>query len=367
VVRQTARMEDWRKPLKRWTDAQLIDAATAERIEQFEGARRDGSGLEWPVLVALIFGGIALGAGILLFVAAHWDYLPPEVRFALVLLMLALLNLGGFVAAAGSSGFRSAFHALATIAFGAAIFLTGQIFHMSSSWASGMALWAIGSFLAWWLIRDTPQTILLALIAPTAFAAEYTNLFRGEQWGPAWGGEWGAMIALTYISAATRERHNTDRMALVWVGSLGLFPVLLSLSFSSATAPPAAHTVVALAIAIVLAWLLHGEGFWIVGVFDLWVIVYAATMRSPNYWRSPLVYVVCAIGSAGMVWWGLQDGRKERINLGIAGFALTVIDFYISSVLDKLGRSASLIGLGALLLAGGWFLERTRRNLLARV
>jgi hypothetical protein len=44
-----------------------------------------------------------------------------------------------------------------------------------------------------------------------------------------------------------------------------------------------------------------------------------------------------------------------------------VLVFYFSQVMDKLGRSASLIGLGALFLALGWGLERTRRRLVARV
>jgi len=68
-----------------------------------------------------------------------------------------------------------------------------------------------------------------------------------------------------------------------------------------------------------------------------------------------------------MVGWGLLERRRERINLGVAGFALTVIIFYFSDVMDKLGRSTSLIGLGVLFLFGGWVLERTRRQLVARV
>jgi len=41
--------------------------------------------------------------------------------------------------------------------------------------------------------------------------------------------------------------------------------------------------------------------------------------------------------------------------------------FYFSNVMDKLDRSASLIGLGVLFLGMGWALERTRRKLVARV
>jgi hypothetical protein len=50
--------------------------------------------------------------------------------------------------------------------------------------------------------------------------------------------------------------------------------------------------------------------------------------------------------------------------MGAALFAATVIAFYFSEVMDKLGRSASLIGLGVLFLAGGWALERVRRRLV---
>ena len=69
--------------------------------------------------------------------------------------------------------------------------------------------------------------------------------------------------------------------------------------------------------------------------------------------------------SARSAWcaWGIRDGRVERVNLGAVLFAATVVAFYFSEVMDKLGRSASLIGLGILFLAGGWALERARRRL----
>jgi uncharacterized membrane protein len=67
-----------------------------------------------------------------------------------------------------------------------------------------------------------------------------------------------------------------------------------------------------------------------------------------------------------MIAWGVREGRSERVNMGMAGFALTLLFFYFSQVMDKLGRSASLIGLGLLFLAGGWALERLRRRLVAQ-
>ena len=80
-----------------------------------------------------------------------------------------------------------------------------------------------------------------------------------------------------------------------------------------------------------------------------------------------LVYAWFAIGAVGLSAWGIRDARPERVNLGIVSFALTVLGFYFSSVMDKLGRSASLMCLGVLFLGGGWILERTRRRLMARI
>ena len=49
------------------------------------------------------------------------------------------------------------------------------------------------------------------------------------------------------------------------------------------------------------------------------------------------------------------------------GFAVTVLLFYFSDVMDKLDRATSLIVVGLLFLGGGWLLERTRRRLIAHI
>jgi uncharacterized membrane protein len=79
------------------------------------------------------------------------------------------------------------------------------------------------------------------------------------------------------------------------------------------------------------------------------------------------IYAWCALGAVGLVLWGLHEARRERVNLGVAGFALTILTFYFSDVLDKLGRSLGLMVLGVLFLLGGWQLERLRRKLNARI
>ena len=143
---------------------------------------------------------------------------------------------------------------------------------------------------------------------------------------------------------------------------------------------PPALRITAWAIAILapllLALALRKGTAWVNLLAAGWVLV-IGTFRPVNSnttgalpvfaWNSLGPYFWAGVGALGLVAWGLLERRRERINLGVAGFALTVIIFYFSDVMDKLGRSASLIGLGVLFLFGGWSLERLRRRLVARV
>jgi uncharacterized membrane protein len=55
------------------------------------------------------------------------------------------------------------------------------------------------------------------------------------------------------------------------------------------------------------------------------------------------------------------------VNFAAAGFALTVMSFYFETVMTKMGRSVSLMGLGLLFLVGGYLLERVRRRMVGSV
>jgi hypothetical protein len=85
------------------------------------------------------------------------------------------------------------------------------------------------------------------------------------------------------------------------------------------------------------------------------------TRNEPNLPAHALV----AAFAVFIIWWGVRQASKALVNLGIVGFAIAVAWFYFSDIFDKVGRSLGLIGLGVLFLAGGWALEKTRRNLVA--
>jgi hypothetical protein len=87
----------------------------------------------------------------------------------------------------------------------------------------------------------------------------------------------------------------------------------------------------------------------------LWLSTFHSALLMHAWW---------ALGALGLAGWGVREQRTERINVGALLFGAVVLFFYFSNVMDKLGRAASLIGFGLLFLAGGWALERTRRELV---
>src|SRR5439155_23772751 len=118
------------KRLERWISAGVVDASTASRIRTFEESQGSGERLRWPVLLAVALGGVLLCAGILLFVAAHWDELSPAWRFTLVLILVGVFPLAAALMDDRSPALATRFYAIGTVIVRAFIFLIAQIFDL---------------------------------------------------------------------------------------------------------------------------------------------------------------------------------------------------------------------------------------------
>jgi uncharacterized membrane protein len=353
--------------LVRWREAGILDAGAIDRITTFELGRDEGGGLRWPVVLALVFGGLMLAAGVLLFIAAHWDALSPAERTAIVFAMVAVFHIAGAFAAARSEGFAILLHGLGTIALGAGISLLGQIFNMQEHWPAGIGLWAAGAWAGWLLRRDWVQIALAALLTPAWIGGEWLVRAGAGPWTSWITAVGAAILASVYLSARTNDESSAERRALAWIGGLALFPcaiLVIFLSVGRRPMPPVeiAGWLLAVAAPTGLAWILRRRAVWMNAAAAVCVIVLGFVAHDRD---GVFIYIWSAVCATGLAAWGFAECRSERINLGFAGFALSVLFFYFSRVMDKLGRSVSLIVLGLLVLAGGWALERTRRRLIA--
>jgi uncharacterized membrane protein len=373
--------------LERWRAAGLIDDSTAHRIQGWESTQ---SIPQRDRLAPLAFGlgGLLLAAGVLLFVAAHWDELSPALRFTLVLAMVALFH--GLAAAtkAWSPALATSLHAAGTASLGAGIYLSGQIFNMAEHWPGGLMLWSVGAAAAFYLLRDWPQALWVGLLVPAWLLGEWME-FRGD--GIAFMGSSGnldipaiaglVLLAFVYLGARG-DASEPVRTALSRLGATALIPLTIWLGLEAQNGGywPAELGVrpslskfellvgwgfaVLAPTALALA-LRRREAKWL-GLALAWVVLLVA-MTDDTQAGELAMYLMFALGAVGLVAWGLHEQRQLTVNIGVLAFALTVLFFYFDSLFDKLGRSLGLIALGILFIGGGWWLERMRRRLIGRI
>src|SRR5215469_12270315 len=385
-----SRMKDaLNKRLDRWISAGVVDANTAERIRVFEESERSSESLRWPVLLALGLGGVLLCAGVLLFVAAHWDELSPAWRFTLVLLLVGLFPIVGAFTTERFPALGATFYANSTICVGAGIFLTAQIFNLQEHWPSAINLWSLGALESWLILGQWPQSVLLALLVPAWLAGEWQARMEGYASCGRLILDGLLLLSLTYLTARTGAEDSVLRRALAWIGGISLLPLAIlafvedrELLWFWRGCPEVPEMVrvfgwiIGVGAPLLLAFVLRRKAAWVNALSAVWVLIIGTFHSVDSATAGPLriyawstlgPYFWAGLGALGLISWGLLERRRERINLGVAGFALTIVIFYFSDVTDKLGRAASLIGLGVLFLFGGWALERARRKLVAHV
>jgi hypothetical protein len=358
--------EDWEPWLERWTRQGLLSQESAAAIRAFESSQIREHRLRWPVLLALGCGVVAVSAGVLLFVSAHWDDLSPAARMLVLLAMLMLFHAGGAFASRRFHALAISLHGIGTAVLGAAIALTGQIFNLNEHWPAALLLWAVGAVLGWWILGHWTQGIFAAILVPAWLALEWWYFAGENEAAAAPALVFVFLMATVYLGGRATEGVSPLRQALTWIGATTILPLGIALSFSSrspsAVSPwaAAAAWILAVTLPLAAAFFLRVSLAWPLAA-TLWAIGIARVVHG-----GIAGYAWDAIGSIGLALWGMREARSERVNLGIAGFALTVAIFYFSNVMDKLGRSASLVGLGVLLLGGGWALERLRRVMVER-
>ncbi len=349
---------NWQDYLDRWERAGVLDTEAAAKVRAFEIAQPDTRRVRWPVILALVFGGLLLAAGLFLFVQAHWDELSPVARIGVTMSALAALHIG----AAFSSKFpalATTLHAIGTAGLGAAIAISGQVFNMDEHWPSAILLWAVGAWVGFVVLRDLPQLVMAAVLTPAWVIAEVEFRHTLPDLSP-WSAAFAAMVALTYLSAARRDETVPWRHSLAAIGAVAVIPAWILTSLISR----GSFEAWLLLLPLPLAFALRKQEGWPVlvaaGMIALQLL--CATNR-----LSLAGFLVAGTAAVALAGWGVAELRKERVNLGLAGFVITVVVFYFSYVADAINRSLGLIVLGVLFLAGGWFLERLRRKLMRRI
>jgi uncharacterized membrane protein len=342
--------------LQRWTGAGLLAPDQADRIREYE-AGQPALRARLPVVIGLALGGILFAAGLILFVSAHWEQMSPAERMTVLVFAVAGTHLTGAFSAKDFPATSATMHGIGTAALGGAIFLAGQIFNIEEHWPTGVMLWGIGALAGWLLLRQWPQLAMAAILIPWWLIGE-----MHEQTGRATGAEAvaAALLALCYLSVRSSSVY-------VWIGGIALLPAAIWAAvfrpWDRGAPDSGVWLFFALAAPLVFAAVHRGTRVWVNGIAAVWVL---GLYQLGWYDAHAVTYAWCALGCIGLIAWGVYELGPSRVNLGMAGFALTVICFFFSDVMGKMDRSASLLILGTLFLGGGWYWEKVRRQLVTQ-
>ena len=376
--------------LRRWQKAGALSAEAAERILALERGSGDGAGsggLGWMGLAAFVLGALLLACGVVLFFSTHWDRFSPGAQYALVLALVAVLHLAGALARQFARALSTALHAVGTVATGAAIAVTGQIFSLQEHWPAAVLVWAMAALAGWLLVRDQAQQTLAFLLVPAWLLSELAYASKGRIGENVYLGRALMMAAALYLLAYFPGwKRNAVRWILFAAGAVAVVIGIAMISggwssWSSDQRPVSFGTVfwawaLIAALPLVLAAFKRHKGLIAIAVSLVVALAlpwchtsYQGTgsitvLRDEPNWAA---YLLAGGFAAFVCWWGAREREKALVNLGIAGFAAVVAWFYFSDVFGAMGRSLGLMAMGVLFLAGGWALEKLRRRILTRM
>ncbi|HXF50980.1 MAG TPA: DUF2157 domain-containing protein [Dehalococcoidia bacterium] len=154
--------------LQRWLDAGVLDAATAERIRNYEASRAAPAGERPTIVEALIYLGLAIGAvGVIVLVAANWERLAPWAHIAVPAVPAVLALAAGQALRSSAAPELRRGGAVLWAAAVALTALTVAAIGLEAGWPEGdiaIAAGVAGSLIAaalWALEPSHPQVLVL--------------------------------------------------------------------------------------------------------------------------------------------------------------------------------------------------------------
>jgi uncharacterized membrane protein len=161
------------KETKIWVNSGIISSDQADRIIGLYPAENKNRLI--PVL--LLLGAILLGAGVIMFFASNWQYIPKWGKITLVLIPLILFHISAQVTHNNYPRLSQALSLLGCIMFGSGIWLIAQIFHVNAHFPNGILFWLLGVLpVAFFLREELPLGLSALLLASWVLAEQSSSL-----------------------------------------------------------------------------------------------------------------------------------------------------------------------------------------------
>lgn len=170
----SSRFREWlKRELQTWQTDGIINPEQSATISQRYKLDQIGRERKNYFLFAIYIIGIVLvGAGIISFIAAHWDRIAPAPKVVVLVSVMLACHLSGFYLwrlSGRSPRLGHALIVLGTLLFGANIGLLAQVFHIQLNFYYSLFGWAIGAVAMAYAVESTPNAVVAIAISFIAF------------------------------------------------------------------------------------------------------------------------------------------------------------------------------------------------------
>ncbi len=174
--------------------------------------------------VLLVMAAVLLSAAILLLVAANWDAIPRLVRVLGIVGLIWVFYLSAALCLArGFRGLGAALLVMATMSFGGAIALVGQMYHLSGDAVDALLVWFAAACVATVAFRSAALSVLSGFLAWAVFGQlvmDNDYSFEGNGLIYLVPALVVIVIALVRYANGGMARHLAYLLALAWLGWL---------------------------------------------------------------------------------------------------------------------------------------------------
>ena len=344
------------------------------------------------LLIALSsVGGLLVLAGIILLISANWEAIPPLAKqISAAAIMLAFWIFGLRFICRKENPRPILGEGLCLVGAGtwlANIALYGQIYQISSEPSKAIGAWFLGIFLIPWLVRLRGVFVLSLVAAGIWLGLKLDEIDGGSDavsyfyFLAFFTGVSALGIFVGNLKEETRERFRGYGPLAAWTA----FPILVFMAqifcYDEIDFYPKSLFALVPASAILLAALL--VSFWkklnkpgvaaaiLLGAFPLvpLALSYADSCKNnpgDDFLHAAMMGTLFVCGSAAMVL-GAQVARKFYVNLGALMILLAALALAVEVVGSLTSSGFALILAGTFLLVFGYFLERGRRKITAKI
>ena len=165
--------EQLKQELQIWQADGIISPDQSAAITQRYKLDKTGRESRNILLFAIyIIGAVLIAAGVISFVAAHWDKIASSVKIILIISFMLACHLSVFYfwkIPGKSPRLGHALITLGTLVFGANIGLLAQIFHIKANFYNGLYAWAVGAVVMAYALKSIPNVIIAIVVSFIAF------------------------------------------------------------------------------------------------------------------------------------------------------------------------------------------------------